>query len=225
MPKQEVDRHPDRADVSTVISVLPVPIDDSKPGLIPTQYALAPVKDPMKDFSYLHVFRARFPVYLDENRPALVVPAPSDTVAESICRDYKVSMSYVEAGVAEPGIFWVRGLYKEKDIQSELAEELHEARKKQLVWFERLVEIADDDWNRYHIRRMITTIQKLAASTLKLDREWSLDKDIRNALAVTNCKFCRAEIHPDAVVCRYCSGVLDVKKATEAGFIKADDFK
>lgn len=219
-PTQQVDRSYDKMDVSTVISILPVEIDDSKPGLIPTQYRIKSVKDPMNDFAILHVFRARFPVYLDENRPALVVPAPSDTVAESICRDYKSSMSYVEPGVSEPGIFWERGFFDEDAVEMKLDKELNHARKMQLEWFRRLVEVADDDWNRYHIRRMITTLQRHAAKVLKIEKEWAGMVSNEPSMKFTNCKFCRAEIHPDAIICRYCTGVLDVKKAEQAGFIK-----
>src|SRR5580765_8304096 len=118
MPTQDLTKafNPDRDDVSTVVSILPVQIDESKPGLLPGQYIIPGVKDPMEDVEVLHVFRAKFPVYLDENRPALIVPAPSDTVANSICVDYKVSMPGFEVGISEPGLFWARGMFSAKSV-------------------------------------------------------------------------------------------------------------
>lgn len=214
MPQQDLEKaHAiSNSDVSTVISLLPVPIDESKPGLLPTQYVLKSVKNPMEDLEVLHVFRARFPVYLDENRPALVVPAPSDTVADSICRDYKAGMGQYVEGVAEPGLFWARGFFKETDVRQKLSEELYRARTLQTQWFKLLVEVADDDWGQYHMRKMISTIQRRACDALKLDREWNSDREIAANLAMKPCPFCRAEVHPEAIICLHCRGILNMDR-------------
>ena len=214
MPSQDLTKafDPNKADVCTVVSILPVGIDESKPGLLPTQYIIPAVKNPMEDVEVLHVFRARFPVYLDENRPALIVPAPSDTVADSFCRDYKVAMAEYEPNVAEPGLFWARGMIKEKDVKITLAVELDDARRMQLEWFKRLVSTADDDWGKYHVRRMISTIQRIAASTLKLEKEWNQEREIERNLAMKPCKFCHADLHPEAIICQYCRGILDMTR-------------
>lgn len=223
MPTQDLAKafDPNKADVCTVVSILPVGIDESKPGLLPTQYIIPAVKNCMEDFEILHVFRARFPVYLDENRPALIVPAPSDTVADSFCRDYKVSMAEYEPFIAEPGLFWVRGMVKQADVRVTLKEELQAARQMQLEWFKRLVSVADDDWGRYHVRRMISTIQRIAASTLKLDKEWNQEREIEKNLALKPCKFCRADLHAEAIICQYCRGILDMTRY-EAEYRSAD---
>jgi hypothetical protein len=196
-------------DISTVVSLLPVRIDENKPGLIPGQYQMPAVDDPMKDIHLLLVMRASFPVYLDESRPALVVPSPSDTVAESICRDFKVASSFYQAGVAEPGLFWVREAADEKLIRTKYAQELEEARAKQIMWFKRCVEGADDDWGKYHMRKMISTLQRLACKCLKLEREWYIEGEVAQNLALVKCIFCRAEIDPEAVTCRFCTGIQD----------------
>lgn len=219
MPTQKVDRSRDMQDCSTIVSIVPVIIDDSKPGLIPSQYIIPAVKDPTNDFEILNIFRARFPVYLDENRPALVVPAPSDTVAESICRDYKVAVSYYEPGVAEPGLFWLRGYMSKETVAMSHSDELAEARRLQIAWFKRLVEVAEDDWSRYHLRRVISTIQRIAANFLGHEAEWTNIKDPIAAPRMVLCKFCKAEIHPDSVICRYCTGVLNIDAAKRLGFI------
>lgn len=219
MPTQQVSRARDMQDCSTIVSIVPVMIDDSKPGLIPSQYIIQAVKDPSNDFAILNVYRARFPVYLDENRPALVVPAPSDTVAESICRDYKTAISYYEPGIAEPGIFWVRGEHDKASIRLNFDGELEEARRLQVVWFKRLVEVAEDDWNRYHLRRVISTIQRIAASFLGHEAEWTNIKDPVNAPRMILCKFCKSDIHPDSVICRHCTGVLNLEAAKRMGYL------
>jgi hypothetical protein len=74
------------------------------------------------------------------------------------------------------------------------------------------VEAADDDWSRYHMRRMISTIQRLAANTLKLPKEWNQEREVEMNLAMKPCKFCFADIHPGAIICRYCQGIQDMNR-------------
>src|SRR5262245_66505990 len=78
---------PERArfeDISTVCSILPVGIRETKPGLNIAEYAMPAVKDPKTELAVLIIARTSFPVYVDENRPALIIPEPSDRVAEAI---------------------------------------------------------------------------------------------------------------------------------------------
>lgn len=204
------------ADTSTVISILPVGIDESKPGLIPSQYILPGVLNPREDVNVLVVARAKFPVYLDENRPSLIVPAPSDVVAESICQDYKLSVSQYEVGQSEPGLFWATGIYTPETVKTKLTEELARARELQIEWFKRLVNAADDDWVKFRVRRAISPIQRLACNILKLEREWNVDSEVTSNLALKTCKFCFADVHPSAIVCSHCQGILDpVRYTTE----------
>jgi len=214
MPGQDLDKAHDvsKLDISTVVSILPVKIDESKPGLLPTQYIIPAVLDPRKDVNTLLVARARFPVYLDENRPALIVPAPSDVVADSICRDYKVSMSEYVPGVAEPGLFWLRGSLTVKDIETTHKDELSRARELQIAWFHKLVETADDDWGKYKMRRMVSSIQRQACNVLKLDREWNTEKESNFNLSLKPCPFCRADVHPEAIICTHCRGIINMER-------------
>ena len=59
MPKQDLQLayDPNKSDVCTVISILPVEIDETKPGLFPNQYIIPAVKNPLEDVEVLHVFR------------------------------------------------------------------------------------------------------------------------------------------------------------------------
>jgi hypothetical protein len=202
---------PQYEDLSTVISILPIPLDETKPGLIPANYKLAAVRDPASEIQTLLVARARFPVYIDENRPAIIVPEPSDRVAEAICRDYKVAMSHVEWNVAEPGLFWLKDDRKPADILSgadkDGLKELERYRKMQIAWFKRLVEEADDYWGKIRSRRAISDLQRKAADFLNLKREWNIDSEVTESMSV--CRYCFAQIHPNAIVCPSCRGVLD----------------
>ena len=204
-------------DVSTIISILPVGIPnypEKKPGLIPGEYTIPLVKDPNKEVAVLHVARAAFPVYIDENRPSLIVPEPSDRVCASIVRDYVTTLAGYEPGIAEPGLAWVRGPVKVVEIEKQMVTELQTMRELQAAWFKNLVAQADDDWGRYHMRRMISNLQKIAARHLNLDRDWNIDIEIerQSDIDMTPCKFCRSAVHHEAIVCPHCQGILNMKR-------------
>lgn len=213
-------------DVSTVCSILPVGINEPKPGLHIAQYILPAVVDPRKDVNTLLVVRTTFPVYIDESRPALVIPEPSDRIAEAICRDYRISMAHTQKDVAEPGLFWLKDNRNSADILSGRDKEGHELlqlyRLLQTTWFERLVEEADEYWSRIRSRRAISDLQRHACNFLGLKREWNLKMEITEMLS--KCKFCFELVHPNAIICGHCSGVLDMERYKKE-FVKADAVK
>jgi len=205
---------PSYEDVSTVISLLPIPLRENKPGLLPPAYELPAVENPLEEITTLLVARARFPVYIDEHRPSIIVPEPSDRVAEAICRDYRVSVAYVEPGIAEPGLFWLKDQHESKDILSgkdAIAwSELQRYRKMQLQWFKALVSEADEYWSKIRSRRTISDLQRKACKFLGLSREWNLDTEVAESMSV--CKFCFAQVHPNAIVCHACRGILNMER-------------
>lgn len=215
------DQYLAREDVSTIISLLPVAVEESKPGLLPGFYYIPPVKDVKTDVEVLQVFRARFPVYIDESRPSIIVPAPSDQVSMAIVRDFKVGITGYVAGISEPGLFWVPDKFTKARALAELQTQIGEARRLQFKWFEKLVSLADDDWQRYHARRMVSSLQRKACDLLGLDRDWNITIEIAAAAALEMmpCKFCRAQIHRDASVCQFCSGIVDMAKARADGYM------
>ena len=199
-------------DICTVISVLPLRLNESKP-LVPSTYVIEAVKDVNKDVSTLVIRRGQFTVYIDESRPALTIPETSDIIAGSICRDFKVASSHFEPSIAEPGLFFVRGGYDNIEVlaSKEIRPDLMHARELQQNWFKRLVAAGDDDWSRYHMRRMISDLQRVACKCLGLSRPWDIDIEVLTS-ARTNCKYCRAEIHPEAIICMHCRGILDMER-------------
>lgn len=213
---------PEFQDVSTVISMVPVAINENKPGLVPGAYHIPAVTDPMKNFNILHIARAKFAVYIDEARPALIVPEPSDRVAASICRDLKISWGHYVPDQSEPGLFWLQGLWTKKSLESgndpSIEDMFERARALQMEWFKKLVDEADDYWNRHHARRMVSDLQRAAAKALGLKKDWDIVNAINTALSV--CKFCRGEVHPDAIVCKHCEGILNMARY-EKEFVKA----
>lgn len=201
-------------DISTVVSILPYPLWEKKPGLVPGDFRI-PYTEP-GDFTLFNVERCQHSVYLDENRPRLVVPDPSDLVARSIAEDHKTAMVCYEGGVAEPGISWVWGEYlnnangKQAFLQTHRAL-LSEMQDKQVEWYKRLLLMADDDWARYKQHKFITNLQRTAAGVLgQTNREWMIEHKIEEALS--KCKFCFVQVHPQACICPSCHGIIDEER-------------
>src|SRR4051812_44541048 len=103
---------------TTVVSLVPFPIDETKPGMTPSRFYIDPA--PREGFSCLLVQKCRHGVYLDEFRPTLIVPTAPEEVAESICMDYKRGQLGIKMTEAEPGLFWVPGAFANKETHKEL---------------------------------------------------------------------------------------------------------
>jgi len=205
---------PSYVDVSTVVTMLPYPLLEIKPGLIPERWKIPAAPD--GGYLLFPVQRCFHPVYIDENRPRLIVPDPSDVVANSIVEDHKCAMlGYVHLE-AEPGLAWVNGEYRDDESGHRAFESMHndllkELREMQSKWFRNLVAIADDDWARYRQHKFVTSLQRTAAMSLSLvNREWLLDHRIEEALS--KCKFCFTQVHPQACICYSCHGILDMER-------------
>lgn len=194
---------------ATVISLVPFAIEETKPGMTPSRFYIDPA--PRDGFTCLKVTKCSHGVYLDEFRPVLVVPTAPEEVAQALCYDYKKGQLGIELTVAEPGLFWVPGDYAgaehHKALEAQYAAELREARALQVNWFKRLVELADDMWSKFHRRSMISEMQRIAASILKLEREWLIDVEI--AASLSECPVCYEKVHPRAIVCRSCNAILN----------------
>lgn len=205
------------SDVATVISILPFAIREKKPGLIPSEFYIPSAID---EFQTLVVKRCTFAVYLDEHRPPLVVPDPSDQVAQSIVYDFKVATIGFIPDEVEPGLFWVPGAFTSREEIARLFKvELEDARRKQMNWFKKLVAVADDDWGKYQQHKFISSIQRFAAKTLKLERAWNLD--VLTEQASIRCPYCATQVAVGQIVCGSCRGILDKTKFKPEDFAKA----
>jgi hypothetical protein len=194
---------------ATVVSMVPFPIDEFKPGMSPSRFYIDPA--PRDGFVCLKITKCTHGVYLDEHRPTLIVPTAPEEVAQSVCYDYKKGQLGIELSVAEPGLFWVYGDYAAKEhhktLEAEFAAEFREARALQIMWFKRLIELADDMWSKFHRRATISEMQRIAASVLKLEREWLIDVEV--AASLSECPVCFEKVHPRAIVCRGCQAILN----------------
>lgn len=205
---------------ATIVSLVPFPIKEFKPGMQPGNFNLEPAPD--GGFTVLLVKKCKHGVYLDENRPVLVVPTAPEEVAQAVCFDYKKGQLGVQFDVAEPGLFWVPGDYTDPKmlpaLKAEFAAEFREAEKKQIEWFKALVAQADDSWAKYRMRGIISILQRVAAQRLKLNREWLLEGEVEAALS--ECPVCYEKVNPRAILCRSCNAVLNQKEYDKIHFAK-----
>jgi hypothetical protein len=208
---------------ATVVSVFPHTVKTSLP-LLPSYYEVeeAGPEDP----KILVVGTAINDVYVGEgrgqfgqDRTIMRVPVPADQLAHAIVSDYISGMQGVVLPDIVPGLFWVPGKQTVETIKSLHGAELLAVVARQHNWFKELVKLADDDWMRYKQHKMLSDLQRKAATLLKVDRPWLFEAEITAALS--ECPSCFEKVHPQAMVCKHCNYVLDAKRFERSKFASA----
>lgn len=188
---------------ATIISLFPLEINEPKPGLYPGYFVIPAA--PLGDFSYLVVGDAVF-YQESKNEQMLTIRTPFHILAESIVHDFMTGHVGRVIGEAEPGVFWVPGGYDNKKlIKAKFQNEIDEAEKKQLRWFEELVRMADDVFQRTQRHSSVNQLQRLAAKRLGISRPWGL----RTGDSENTCPFCKFEVPFGAVRCPNCREIIN----------------
>lgn len=210
---------------STLISIVPFSINEYKPGLIPGQFHVDASVD--EEPVCQVIGDSFFYVYIDKERGNLRVPAPSYQVARSICFDYNTAQ--LEAGPdCHPGLFYKQGVWTPEKVKAELQDELKYFQNVQRTWFVELVKRADDDWEKTRAHYAISDIQRYAARAIdpqnKMDKPWLIvipDPEKEAAKLTEGHKYCEAcgSLVPEsAVICRFCTHILDHDKYVKMSF-------
>lgn len=196
----------------TIVSTLPLEINESKPGLIPGTFIIPPAKK--DDFNILTIDDC-YVIHLNPNpdMPNMSVPEPAERVAKAIVRDYRdsaqgtSSTANADGSMAIPGMFYLTGEVSKAEIKTTHKKLLDAAFKNTQAWFMNLVAAADDEWVKSKQRRMILDLARVAANNLGLEREWNYDMLSNQSMT---CPFCRSNIHPESVKCANCNEVVNV---------------
>ncbi len=200
---------------ATIVSWIPRKIREFKPGLAFPNFELPAA--PENDFVVAHVSDNIASIYLDSDRGSRPFPVLVEEFAESIVNDFKIAQieRSLEYG-AEPGIFWVPDKLTKEQVKVQYKEKLQQSLQAQILWFERLVRRANDDWNKNHQMNQIAEIQRIAARVLKLTPEW-LYQDL--AMNNNTCPACGSLIsNPPPVVCPSCKCVLNEEEFKKLKF-------
>lgn len=90
--------------------------------------------------------------------------------------------------------------------------ELAAAGQRLREFHERLVAVADLEWERSHNPMFITDLERRAARQLGVEKPWLYD-----ARPLAECPVCAEKIKPGVAVCRACGAILDREKAARFG--------
>lgn len=212
---------------TTVVSTLPFALNEFKPGLIPANYEIKAAGH--KDFSITHISDGYHNVLIpmsDEGAPPLRVTDTGEVIAQSLITDFTGSCLGISwepildrdtgettLDLAIPGLFWVENSLNRNAVKMNHADKLTQAFRNTTFWFERLVTMADNDWQRTHQHKVITHLQRMACKFLNITREWNFEV---MAHLENLCWACKSAVHPDAMICMNCKTIVKPKEY-EAG--------
>ena len=193
---------------STIVSSIPMAIDEQKIGIIPTGYRI-PAATEENPIQTLLLSGAKYGLYTgNENNEWIYLPVDSMELANAICNDFCSALPEISIN-RRPAVFPLDGEVSAEDVASHYGSVYDEAMEKQIGWFKRLVSIADDEWQKFRQHRMISNLQRTAVDYLGLEREW------RNAVTpseLMRCPACASTCIPNVVVCANCRCVLDAER-------------
>jgi|SRR6185503_15822316 len=202
---------------STLISIVPFPISEFKPGIYPGNFELKASKDNIPEV--LVIGESVYHVELDENR-TITVKCTSEDIAKSVVDDCIIStLAYSAEDEAVPGFFWKPGEHSSRDIINKFAGELEYYIKTQTRWFSKLVQLADDDWEKSRQHKFISDIQRYAAKALGLERPWIIVTKVANEGQI-KCPACQVSINSEAIVCQNCRCIINMDKYKTLQFIE-----
>lgn len=200
---------------ATLISVVPFLINEHKP-LFPGVFFI-PGVEKTGDINVLVIDGdPKHHMYIDETRGSITMYAPVVQVAEAVVQDHRRASIAVNDDAA-PGFGWLEGewtveMLKKEPTYSRVIVPLH---KQQEKWFHNLVQLADDDWAKYRQHRTISDVQRHAARTLGLGREWLTVVD---AVAPRRCPACQQNISAEAAICSFCRCIVNPEAAKKLAF-------
>lgn len=202
-----LNKKKDTGYVCTVVTLLPYEITEEKPHLFPGVFDLPAA--PKDGFSLFYVGESVhfIPDAFDEKRNYRQLTPPYE-MARSICEDYNCAHIGLTPN-AGPGLFYLHDrLSKQQILDNKESKTLLEFyRERQKRWFHNLVAMADADWEKNHNRMAVSDLQRIAAQSLGVVKDW-VSIAIQEQMS---CPFCRVMIAVDSVKCANCKEVVNVE--------------
>ncbi len=214
--KRTIRQQTNPLDKSTVVSILPLEINEFKHTIQPGHFYI-PAASP-ENPEVLVVQPASWWRDTGDEMPLIEIPNGSIIVAESLVKDYCQGMLAIDDN-SSPGLFFVPGAFTVKQIKENYPDALNTAIQKQKNWFRNLVDMADTDWAASNgSPKVISGLQRMAAEALSLqDRSWmKTTLDIKKV----PCIACGNLRNPDFPICGTCNRVVDVALAKKLGIIE-----
>lgn len=203
--------------VCTVVSLVPFPIREVKPGLIPGTFEIPAAQNETP--TCITVDKAMHYVYLDETRGSLQVRDSPDEVARSIVDDFVNSQLCISED-CRPGLFYLVGNYTPVEVKAKFKDRLEDEIRIQRNWLQAIARMADDDWNKYHQHNVVSDFQRIAAKLLSWrpeDHPWMSNRTVAES---NRCPSCMTLTDKGVVVCPNCKAILDPEKYKTLQFAK-----
>lgn len=222
-PNERTTRAPvNPLDKSTIVSIYPRRVYDTKVTIQPGVFELAPGS--YEKPSILIVGPSSWWRRIDFEQPLLEIPIPSITIADSVVRDYCNGIPECDMAEQMPGLFYLPSFkYSNKEtlepninetvewIKKEHKPSLDKANQRQKNWFQALVKRGDIDWARTNGNPLaISDMTRMAARELGINREWLRDFQ---TVELIRCVACGALRDPRFPVCRECKAIADPEAA------------
>lgn len=198
--------------VCTVVSGIPFRLNELKPGLYPVGlFSLPPARE-LGKINSLVVKEGFYFRYVGDGK-SIEQYEKAEIIANSIVNDYINAQVGVDSSSespekqARPALFWVYGEHTDESINELHADKVALALQQQRNWFNTLIKIADDDWNKHHQHKMISDLQRYAADALGTRREWSNINTFNIEPSI--CPACRSMIPGGSLICQVCRTIID----------------
>jgi len=193
----------------TVVSLLPYELSEDKPHMLPSTFKVPPASMDGLRFGILHVKEGIHWIpnpLIDEGKPGSSIKqvTPPSEMARSICEDYN-SAHVALTDNASPGLFWVPGKLTQDDVEKFHRRKIQAARERQKNWFKNLCMMADADWEKNHNMLAVSDLQRIAAKSLGVNKEWVEFK----VEEMNKCPFCKISVSSDASKCSNCGEIIN----------------
>ena len=201
-------------DKSTIVSILPKRILETKCTIQPGTFELLP--GTFDKPSILVVGSSSWWREVDIDQPLLEIPVSSIQIADSIVKDYCNGLLACNMADLMPGIFYVPGELNVVDLKAKHAPLLLKAQANQKKWYAELVRIADILWARTNGNPLaISDDARLACRELNItNKPWLGDVQ---TMELVRCIACGSLRNPQFPICQTCKAIADPAKAKELG--------
>lgn len=200
-------------DISTVFSIAPFELFETKPSLYPGTFRIPACFNQNEPIRLLVKPSTHIMIIGGTRRP-IHVETPSHTIAKSIVDDCINAQLYSGPGCG-PGLVWLPGDISVEKLKIEYKELYTAMIAQQRKWFVARCKQTDDEWAKHHTHRVASDIDRFAAKSLGLNPEWMAADDI---YAYVKCPACGTMNDKENALCSNCSCVFDPEKVKKFTF-------
>lgn len=200
-------------DKSTIVSVYPKEIDETKHTIQPGRFMVPP--GTMENPGILVVGPSSWWREIDEEQPLLEIPVSSIQVADSVVKDYCNGIFACNMQDMMPGLFYVPGCKQTSNgkpltmdtidwIRKEFKGELEKAAARQKKWYLLLVRLADSLWARSNGNPLaISDDMRMAAKELNVqNKDWMKEFQMVDMVRCFACGALKNPLYPVCAACR-----------------------